>query len=62
MIDDDPDYEWDDDNEEYDDGDEDWFDCHMTADGLCGMAGSEECEFECPYRQDQIRQERLKKK
>lgn len=26
------------------------FDCHMDKDGYCGMAGSEDCEFECPYR------------
>jgi hypothetical protein len=26
------------------------FDCHMDRHGACGKAGSEECEFECPYR------------
>lgn len=26
------------------------FDCHMDRSGNCGKAGSEECEFECPYR------------
>jgi len=25
------------------------FDCHMDRNGYCGKAGSEECEFECPY-------------
>lgn len=32
---------------------EDEFDCHMTADGSCGAAGSEDCEFECPNRRQQ---------
>jgi hypothetical protein len=27
------------------------FDCHMDRNGMCGMAGSEECEFDCPYRE-----------
>jgi hypothetical protein len=54
-----------DDFEEYDP--DDWeteedefesFDCHMTLDPKtkkplgCGMAGTEQCEFECPYRGD----------
>jgi hypothetical protein len=26
------------------------FDCHMDRDGSCGKAGSEECDFECPYQ------------
>jgi len=26
------------------------FDCHMDKRGFCGMAGSEDCDFECPYR------------
>lgn len=26
------------------------FDCGMMDDGLCGYAGSEWCDFECPYR------------
>jgi hypothetical protein len=30
--------------------DEHEFDCHMDASGYCGAAGSEDCEFECPYR------------
>lgn len=25
------------------------FDCAMDRHGYCGKAGSEECEFECPY-------------
>jgi hypothetical protein len=24
--------------------------CHMHSDGQCGAAGSEYCEFECPFR------------
>jgi hypothetical protein len=42
-----------DDNESDDggEGEEEWdFDCHMGSSGVCGAAGSEECEFECPYR------------
>lgn len=30
-------------------GEEIEFDCHMGRDGLCGAAGSEECEFRCPF-------------
>lgn len=33
--------------------DEDEFDCHMGRGGHCGAAGSEMCEFECPYRREQ---------
>jgi len=44
------------------DDDENWpFDCHMGRDGLCGKAGSEECDFECPYRAEQIAQEARKR-
>jgi hypothetical protein len=25
------------------------FDCHLDLNGYCGKAGSEECEFECPF-------------
>jgi hypothetical protein len=24
--------------------------CHKYADGTCGAAGSEYCEFDCPFR------------
>ena len=34
------------------------FDCHMDRHGYCGKAGSEECDFECPYRAEQIAQQR----
>ena len=30
--------------------DEEDFDCYMTASGQCGAAGSEWCDFECPFR------------
>jgi len=43
-----------DDFDDWDDFDEcdfeDEFDCAMMPDGLCGKAGSEECDWECPYR------------
>jgi len=26
------------------------FDCGKDRNGNCGKAGSEECDFECPYR------------
>ena len=44
----------DDDDRDYydslpDDDDEDEFDCHMGRDGSCGLAGTEECDWECPY-------------
>lgn len=25
------------------------FDCHKDRHGNCGLAGSEECEFDCPF-------------
>ena len=50
-------YEYDPDDEysdEYDADDEEalYFesDCAMDRNGLCGKAGSEECDFECPFR------------
>ena len=35
------------DEEDFDDGDD--FDCHRGPDGSCGLAGTEECDWECPY-------------
>jgi hypothetical protein len=35
-------------DEDFDDG-EPPFDCGMTSDGYCTKAGSEECDWECPY-------------
>lgn len=46
--------EWEprDEDEDLDDED-DWpLDCHMHADGQCGAAGSEHCEFECPVMRE----------
>ncbi|HVB59133.1 MAG TPA: hypothetical protein VNE63_22220 [Candidatus Acidoferrales bacterium] len=28
---------------------DEYVDCAMDCCGLCGKAGSEECEFECPF-------------
>jgi hypothetical protein len=42
------------DDDLYDDNsfdDEDFFDCGLTPDGYCTKAGSEECDWECPYSQ-----------
>jgi hypothetical protein len=40
-----------DDDDEFADADDldDEFDCGMDRDGNCGKAGSEECDWECPY-------------
>jgi hypothetical protein len=41
--------------DEFDDRDRDdeppefEFDCGMLADGTCMLAGSEDCDWECPY-------------
>jgi hypothetical protein len=43
-------YDWNNDEDFDEEDEEDTFDCHLGPDGLCGKAGSEECEFECPYR------------
>lgn len=32
-----------------DEDDEDWLDCGLSIDGQCSKAGSEECDWECPY-------------
>lgn len=43
-----------DDDEPLDEEEEFWaeaeMNCHMHQDGQCGAAGSEYCEFECPFR------------
>lgn len=36
----------------YEEEEEHAFDCHIDRYGNCGKAGSEECEFECPYRNE----------
>lgn len=41
-------YEYDPEEEEIEDDDE-YLDCAMDRRGNCGKAGSEECEFECPF-------------
>ena len=42
-----------DDGGEFEDGDEDdMMSCHLGLDGYCGAAGSEYCDFECPFRDD----------
>lgn len=49
---------WDDDPE-FDEADDDEleFDCGWSpASGGCSMAGSEDCDFECPYREDMVAQ------
>lgn len=48
-----PEYE----RDEADDGDEEFeFDCFLDpSTGLCGAAGSEDCEFECPYNAERDR-------
>lgn len=39
-------YPYDDEDNE----DESDFDCHMGPDGSCGLAGTEACDWECPYQ------------
>lgn len=51
MYDDDDD--WDDEDNDYDDEDVEYAlgNCAMRADGFCGHAGSEYCDFDCPFNQ-----------
>lgn len=37
------------DDDGLEDDEEEYFDCAMDQDGGCGKAGSEECDWECPY-------------
>ena len=47
---DDPDYYL---TDELDDEDfEKWFDCGFVSGEGCLLGGSEECDFECPYRDE----------
>jgi len=39
-------------NDEQDDEEE--FDCHLGPDGQCGAAGSEDCDWNCPYRDSEL--------
>lgn len=51
------------DDEDFDvcDDEDEYFDCGIMFDGRthkmvgCGKAGSEECDFECPYRDEMYR-------
>lgn len=54
------DQDWDDDPE-FDDADEWEFDCGMDRNGQCGLAGSEECDFECPVMAEIHRKEARKR-
>lgn len=38
-----------------DDEDYDTFDCGMDRRGQCGKAGSEECDWECPFNRRGLR-------
>lgn len=58
WLDDEPDC----DDPEWEEDEDEFFDCHMDRSGQCGMAGSEECEFECPVMAAVIRRERAKAK
>lgn len=40
----------DDDPRDWDEEDGDDIDCRLMPDGQCLKAGSEECDWECPYR------------
>jgi hypothetical protein len=37
-------------DDDFGEDEDDYFDCAMGPDGYCGKAGSEECDWECPYR------------
>ena len=37
-------YPYDEEDNEYEE-----FDCHRGPDGSCDLAGTEECDWECPY-------------
>lgn len=41
-------------DDECDDELEDEFDCHLMPDGQCLAAGSEWCDWECPYRDSEL--------
>ena len=50
----DPDFEHDDDG--FEDDEDGWAEmmCSQHADGQCSQAGSEYCEFECPFRDEAL--------
>lgn len=39
-------------NDEQDEEEE--FDCHLGEDGQCAAAGSEDCDWNCPYRDSEL--------
>jgi hypothetical protein len=43
-----------DDPRDWDEEDGDDFDCHLRPDGQCGAAGSEMCDWECPWSRSQF--------
>lgn len=49
MSPDDFDYE-----DDFTDEDDDFDECGLMADGQCLAAGSEWCDFECPYRDSEL--------
>lgn len=53
--------------EEYDDYNDDGgldddgnpaFECGIDSDGLCSLAGTEDCDFECPNRSELMKREK----
>ena len=55
FIEDDNDWSYDDsidDEDERDEVEDEMDNCGQMADGLCMYAGSEQCEFECPFSKD----------
>lgn len=42
-------YDYEEDDEYLEDEDEEFFDCGLMPDGGCSKAGSEECDWECPF-------------
>lgn len=43
-----------DDDDDLDDEEDAFFDCGLMDDGQCTSAGSEWCDFECPYRDSEL--------
>lgn len=42
-------------DDDFDDEPEDWGeDCGLDDDGQCSLAGTEQCDFECPYRDSEL--------
>ncbi len=52
-----------DEDDGFDDDEDPVFDCGWTPEvGGCSLAGSEDCDFECPYRDDMIRDLKRRRK